>query len=257
MRNVAARDTLEAMESLPLRHVRAVRPVEFPPSDVEWDMPESLRHKRLCELMYQLLREAVDRRSSVGADQFVFFDPQDPSRKCAPDAFLKLDVAQTMFDSWKTWEHGAPDLCIEILSPKEAQEKLPMDQKLERCRAMGVREIVAYNVDAEPGQRLRAWDLLHGDLVERIIDADATPCRTLGLWFVLAPGLDDDQTLALRLATDAQGLALVPTPTERERAAKERERAAKERERAAKERERAAKEEALAKVAELEAKLRG
>lgn len=60
MRNVAARDTLEAMESLPLRHVRAVRPVEFPPSDVEWEIPESLRHKRLCELMYQLLREAVE-----------------------------------------------------------------------------------------------------------------------------------------------------------------------------------------------------
>jgi len=233
MRNAAARDTIEAME-LPLRDVRAVHPVDFHPSDVEWDMPESLRHNRMCELMYLVLRQAVGPQSSVGADQFVFFDPLDPARKCAPDAFVKLNVAQRLFDSWKTWEHGAPDLCIEILSPKEAQEVLPLEQKLQRFRAMGVREVIAYDIENEPGQRIRAWDFIEGNLVARIINGDATPCRTLGLWFVLGPGLDDDQVLALRLANDALGESLIATPTERERAEKER---------------------ALARLAELEAKL--
>ncbi len=221
----------------------------FLPSDSEWDMPESLRHKRLCELMYLVLRAAVDRQSSVGADQFVFFDQQDPAQKCAPDAFLKLGVPQTLFDSWKTWEHGAPELCVEILSPREAQERLPLEQKLERFEAMGVREVVAYDVDAAPGQRLRAWDLADNKLEQRVVEGEATPCRTLGLWFVLAQGIDDDATLALRLAHDARGETLVPTPAEHERADKERERADKERERADKER-------ALARITELEAKLR-
>jgi hypothetical protein len=90
--------------------------------------------------------------------------------------------------------------------------------------------------------------LVDGDLVERVVEGEATPCLTLDLWFVLAPARLDGEELALRLAHDERGDALIPTPIETERATAERERAEKERERAEKER-------ALARVAELEAEL--
>jgi 5,10-methylenetetrahydrofolate reductase len=138
-----------------------------------------------------------------------------------------------------------PELCVEIVSPSD-HEKETLEEKLERFHAMGVSEVVAFDPDAPPGRRVRAWDLVSGDLVERVVEGDETPCTTLGLWFVVAPAVLNDLTDALRLAEDATGRKIVPTLAERERAEKERERAEKEAERTARHRERAEKEAALA-----------
>jgi hypothetical protein len=155
----------------------------------------------------------------VGSDQFVYFDASSPKRKCAPDAFVKLGAKQTSFPSWKTWEKGVPELCVEILSPSETEEKLPLGEKLARFLAMGVAEVVAYDVEGEPGARLRAWDLVDGALVERVVEGEATPCRTLDLWFVIAPWSQEREHHALRLAQDGRGGSLVATAEERELAA--------------------------------------
>jgi Uma2 family endonuclease len=271
MHTGTARGTILAMEPFGIRYVRPVRPVEFPSTDPEWDMSEGTRHARLCEIIYKLLRTAAGPEACVGADQFVYFDPVNPKRKCAPDAFLKLERAQCEFPSWKTWEMGVPNLCVEILSPSDTEEKLTLEQKLQRFCDMGVAEVLFYNVDEAPGARLRAWDRVRGDWLERIVEGDATPCRTLGLWFVIAPCAEENQDLALRLAQDKDGRELVPTLAERqalelaqvqesreqERLAKEQERLEKEQERLAKEQAMAAEQAALARVAELEARLVG
>jgi Uma2 family endonuclease len=221
------------MDTPGIRYVRPLRPLAFEPTDPEWDMPEGFRHRRLCELLFLVLREAIGADGSLGSDQFVFFDASDPTRKCAPDVFVMRGVPQALFDSWKTWESGVPELAVEILS-HDAEEKLPLEEKLARFHVMGVPEVISFNADAEPGRRVRAWDLVSGDLIERLVEGDATPCRTLGGWFVTVPYEADGLTVALRLAADARGEVLVPTREERALAREER---------------------ALARIAELEAEL--
>jgi hypothetical protein len=79
------------------------------------------------------------------------------------------------------------------------------------------------NLSTTPGQRVRAWDRIDGDLVERVVVKETTPCITLTtLWgervdFVLASG--EEVSLGLRLA---HGGILLETPLEaQERATKD------------------------------------
>ena len=108
---------------------------------------------------------------------------------------------------------------MEILSPSDTKEKLSFPEKLRRYRAMGTRELVAFNADARVGSRLRAWDRIEDDLVERAVEGETTPCLTLGVHWVLAPG-GGDLTVALRLAKDANGREVLLTPEEAEHEAR-------------------------------------
>jgi Uma2 family endonuclease len=197
-----------------IRYMRPIRPLHFPASDPEWDMGEGKRHQLLCELLRQILTTAAGAGSSVGSDQFLYFDASNPKRKCAPDGFVKLGVPDELFDTWKTWEKGTPELCVEILSPSDTREMLPLEEKLARFHIMGVAEVVAFDVEAPIGKRLRAWDLVDGDLVERIVENESTPCRSLDRWFVIAPCTDPKLDAALRLANNADGEGLVLSPLE-------------------------------------------
>jgi hypothetical protein len=78
-----------------------------------------------------------------------------------------------------------------------------MKEKLVRYRTLGTRELVLFDHEAEAGKRLRVFDRIEGDFVERIVENDATPCLTLGLHWVLAPAPDLD--VALRLARHSDG----------------------------------------------------
>jgi Uma2 family endonuclease len=253
---------MSSMSSSPIRHVRPAHPLRFPASHPEWEMPEGLRHNRLCEALYQILTRHLGPSHSVGADQFVYFDASHPKRCLAPDAFVKLGVPQTLFDSWKTWELGTPNVCVEILSPSDTKEKLTLRQKLTRYAALGTPEVVVFDVDAPAGSRLRVWDHRSGDLVERIVEHETSPCLALGLDWVVGPTHEVPATLTLRLAKGGvllltgEEAARAEREAERrakeaERSAKEAERSAKEAERSAKEAERSAKEEALREVARL------
>jgi len=202
-----------------LRHVRPVQPLQFPSSDPEWDMPQSSRHGLLCDLVAEVLRHALGREHSVGKDNFVYFDATHPQRCLGPDAFVKLNAPRDVFDVWKTWERGTPELCVEILSPSDTTEKLPFLEKLERYRALGTGELVAFNVDAPVGSRLRAWDRIEDDLVERVVEGETTPCVTLDVHWVIASG-GEDLPAALRLSRDPEGRELLLTGEEAERAAR-------------------------------------
>ncbi|MBL0196751.1 MAG: hypothetical protein IPQ09_21510 [Myxococcales bacterium] len=39
---------------------------------------------------------------------------------------MKLGVPGESITSWKTWQKGAPELCVEILSPSDTEEKLTL-----------------------------------------------------------------------------------------------------------------------------------
>jgi Uma2 family endonuclease len=200
-----------------LRHLRPVKPLSFPASDPEWEMGESTRHSCLCTLLRLILRHELGDGHSVGSDQFVYFDARNARRKCAPDAFVKLGVPQALFDSWKVWERGAPELAVEILSPSESPEKLPWKEKMVRYHTIGVTEVISFDVEAAEGKRLRAWDRIENDLVEREVVDERTPCLTLALHWVIVPAVAaSGETLeaALRLARDPGGRDLVLTAGE-------------------------------------------
>ena len=196
-----------------LRHLPVDERVLFPSSHPEWEMPESGRHGRLCELLYLVLRAAAGRSSTAGKDHFVYYDRKDPRRCLAPDAFVKLGVPHHLVESWKTWHLGVPELCVEILSPSDTEETLTFREKLRRYNALKPRELIVFRADGKPGRRLRAWDRAKGVLVERIVSKERTPCRTLGAFFVV----HDEPEIgpALRLA-DAEGKLLLTEAEARE-----------------------------------------
>jgi hypothetical protein len=216
-----------------IRHLRPVQPLHFPSEQPEWSLGQSTRHLNLCVLLREILLSVLLPDHSVGCDAFVYFDASNPKRCLAPDAFVKLGVPHESFDSWKTWELRAPDMAVEILS-RDTRETITFEEKLKRYLAVGVAELFAVHLDSPPGERLSAWDRVDGDLVERAVTNESTPCLTLGLHFVLAPA--NGEPVALRLARDASGRDLLPTDREAREAA-ERERGAAEREREAAEQE--------------------
>jgi hypothetical protein len=248
------------------RYLRAPVPLYFPSSA---EMPETQRHLLLRTALFEIVWGAFGDSATVGSDQFIFWDPTDPRQCCAPDLFVRLGTRVVLFDSWKVWERGAPELAVEIGSRSDAPE-LPWEAKLERFRRLGVRELVRF----EPLQRdlrVRIWDGLEGDLVERdAADPAFARCDTLSAYWCVR----DDTTRGpmLRLARDAEGLDLYPTPEEaRQREAEARQREAEARQREAEARQREvdarqhdaealrreaqARHEAERRVAELEAEL--
>jgi len=186
-----------------LRHLRAPRALHFPVGAL---VPETKLHFKLRTALYTILELAFADRARIGSDQFVYWNARDPRRCLAPDVFVRRGEKDCVFDSWKTWERGTPELAVEIVNENE-----DWDDKLERYHELGIAELVAFDPSAPAGERVRAWDRLEEDLVERAVSNDSTPCVTLGGFWVVAPhdGLD-----ALRLAHDPLGQDLLPTPEE-------------------------------------------
>jgi Uma2 family endonuclease len=190
----------------PTRHVRPPRPLFFPTDE---KVPESKRHLDLRVCLYTILKYAFADRAIIGSDQFVYWDPTDPGESLSPDVFLRLGDPDMLFPSWKVWERGAPHLAIEIVSDSDvsAGEWVP---KLHKYHRLGANEVVRF--DPERGE-LRIWDNVEGDLVERVLSpAKPAECSPLGLFWVVTR--DRENGPMLRLARDAAGSDLLPTPEE-------------------------------------------
>jgi Uma2 family endonuclease len=231
-----------------VRHVRAPNRLVFPE---EAQVPEGKTHLEVRTFLYRLLQFALGPEHSVGSEQFVYWNAADPVRCVAPDVFVKLDVPDTQFNTWPTWERGgAPDLAVEIVSSTERERgRAAWEEKLASYRELGVKELVRFDPECPEGRRLRVWDRVEGDLVEREIAEDRTPCLTLGLaWTVrMIPLPKDEEVLGVRLVDDDG--RMLELPEERaERLKQEAERA--------KEAETAVRTAAEARIRELEDELR-
>ncbi len=197
-------------ESLRRRHryLSAPAPIYFPS---EQEMPETNRHMEQRTALYWILKLELAHTSTLGSDQFVYYDPTTASKCLAPDVFVWLGAPHQTFDTWKTWERGAPHLAVEIASKSDHDEE-DWDDKLERYRASGIGEIVRF--DARDKRRsIRIWDRLDEVLVERAgDDPDLLHCEALDLWWVVVN--DAETGPMVRLARDRAGKELLPTPNE-------------------------------------------
>ncbi len=174
---------------------------------MEADVPESKRHLLLRTLLFQVLTHAYADRARIGSDQFVYWNAANPARCLAPDAFLRFGAPDEDFDTWKTWERGAPELCVEITSRSDRADP-DWEEKLACYRELGVVELVRFD---PPTGRLRIWDRLDDDLVERVIDGAYSPSVVAeATWTVVF----EEGKPALRLASDAAGTHLLPTGRE-------------------------------------------
>jgi hypothetical protein len=190
-----------------LRYVRAPVPIVFPSEE---KVPESKRHLKLRTLLYQVLDLAFADRAAIGCDQFVYWDPTDPKACLAPDAFVRWGEPDSLFQSWKAWERGAPHVAVEIISDSDARDR-DWESALSRYRRLGVMELVRFD-PASLDRPLRVWDLVDHDLVERIVEGNVAASRCVpGFWVVV-----DDAALgpSLRLGHDASAERLYPTPQE-------------------------------------------
>jgi Uma2 family endonuclease len=183
-----------------VRYVRAPEPLVFPEEE---EVPEGSTHLIVRTFLYGLLKFALGPEHSVGSDQFVYWIASDPKRKLSPDVFVRLGVPQTMFGSWKTWEQsGVPELAVEITSPNEG-DGVTWEEKFARYYELGVKELVRFDPEEPEGRRVRVWDRVEDDLVERVIAGDRTPCLTLGLaWTVQKIPAHPGEVLGLRLVDD-------------------------------------------------------
>ena len=200
----------------PVRHLRAPNPIRFPE---EAEVPEGYVHLHIRTFLFQLLGFVLGDGHTVGSDQFVYWNARDSRRCLSPDVFVKLDRVAHAFGSWKTWEQGGPpNLALEIVSPNEG-DGVAWDDKLASYHELGVTELLRFDPEAPQGARLRAWDRIQDDLIEREVEHDTTPCQTLGLvWIVRPLERVRDIPTCLRLATVEGELVLDAREAESKRA---------------------------------------
>jgi hypothetical protein len=224
---VTAQSRVQRPAGCARRYVRTPQPKHFP---VEQEMPETKRHMKLRTALFDAVCRAFADRALIGSDQFVYWDPTDPSQCCAPDLFVRVGGPDTDFDCWKTWERGAPELAVEIISKSDARDR-PWGAKLARYARLGVAEIVRFDGD-DAARPLRIWDRVRGDLVERDpAGAGFSRCDTLdAFWCVRG---DQERGFDLRLSRDEAGTDLFLTAEEHaQREAEARQREAEARQRA-------------------------
>jgi Uma2 family endonuclease len=222
------------------RYLGSPDPIVFPE---EAEVPETQVHFELRILLYQLLRDHLGAEATVGSDQFVYYDAADPKRSVAPDIYVQLKPPADKVRSWKTWERGAPDVAVEIVSPSDAPQ-LAWSEKFRRYHSLGVRELVRFDPEARPEEpRLQIWDRVDGALLERDIGPGSCRSSVLDVRWVIVPA--DDHPVALRITSAGNGETLVPTRLE-----------ARHAEAAARHAEAAARQAAEGRVRELEEELR-
>jgi hypothetical protein len=88
---------------------------------------------------------------------------------------------------------------VEIISPNEG-DGIAWGEKLARYHELGTKELVRFDPDAPEGSRLRVWDRVSDDWLEREVTGDRTPCLTLGLGWTVCPV--GGEPVGLRLVDD-------------------------------------------------------
>jgi len=165
-----------------VRYVREPVPLHFP---VQAEVPEGFNHLLVRTFLFELLRFVLGDEHCVGSDQFIYWNARNPRRCLSPDVYVRFNQPQDCdIRSWKTWERGTPELAVEFISPNE-DDGIEWEEKVARYHELGIQELVRFDPLEPEGKQLRVWDRVKGDLVERAIEGDTTPCAMLQLTWVV------------------------------------------------------------------------
>ena len=227
------------------RYVEPHVPVVFPEAA---DVPETQLHLELRTILYLLLSDHLGPASTVGSDQFVYFDADNPKQCLAPDVYVRLAPRGAPIRSWKTWERGAPEIAIEIISDDDRAPEV-WNAKLQRYRQLGVAELVRFDPEGAGDAKLRVWNRVDGALIEREVHGCCAPSLIQDLDWIVAPA--DGFELALRIVSGEESRQLVLTRSE----ARQAEAEARQAEAEARQAEAEARKAAEARVRDLEAQL--
>jgi Uma2 family endonuclease len=189
-------------------------------------VPETQLHLDLRTLLYHLLLDYLGEASTVGSEQFVYWDAGDPKRCIAPDVYVKCVPRGEPIRSWKVWERGAPDVAVEIISDSDSKPA-EWRTKFARYQALGVRELIRLDLLTPNVPRLRVWNRVDEALREREFEADTVDSLVLQLTWTVAPA--QAMQHALRIAYPSQPLTLVPTSREARKTESEARKAAEAR----------------------------
>jgi Uma2 family endonuclease len=176
----------------------------------EEEVPETKRHLEIRTALYQSLKQELADRAAIGSEQFVYWDPTDPRQCLVPDIFVRLGVADHLFRTWKVWEHGAPQVAVEVISASDERDR-DWSAKIDRYRHLGVEELVRFDPESL-SEAIRVWDAVEGDLIERPHET-APRCNVLSAFWIVVS--DPELGATLRLSRDAEGQDLYLTPAER------------------------------------------
>ena len=249
--------------------------VDYPSSD---GRPVAESDHQFIPLIYAAdrLRQHFRHRDDVyvAGNLLIYYEEGNPKARVAPDVFVVLGAARRMRMHYLLWEEPkAPDFVLEITSRATRGE----DQKLKRqlYRRLGVREYWLYDPTADYLEPvLQGLELVADEYVrlgQREL-ADGTLVLTSAV-LELELRLSERGLRFHDPMTGRDLLDLAETDAawqrarrkreqeerawQRERQAREREEQAWQRERQAREQAEQARQEAEARIAELEARLRG
>jgi hypothetical protein len=191
-------------------YLTAPVPVHFPSEErLQEAVPETKQHLEGRTTLYLLLKDAFAAHA-IGSAQFVYYDASEPRKRLSPDIFVKKGSHDRLFDNWKIWLSGAPDLAVEIVSKMDRRDD-DWSEMLARYRASGIGEVVRFDA-SDAAHLIRIWDRVEGDMIER---ASSGPhfheCTTLGLWWLVE---QSEYGTRLRLARDREGRDRLLTPQE-------------------------------------------
>jgi hypothetical protein len=186
---------------------------------------EDLLQRWIIELLrplleWWLLGRGV--RALVGADQFIYWRQHDPHARIAPDLYLLPGVdPRTRVRTWKIWrDRVVPSFAFEVVSQDWQKDYAEV---IDRYADLGVPEVVVFDPGFDEhaeGVRWQVWRRVGKRGLVRVeaTNADRVRSKTLRCWL---RAVGEGRDLRVRIAADARGDDLVPTPEEAERAAKE------------------------------------
>ena len=235
--------------SLAARHARALyRPVPpvgyddegHPESDsaaVESDTHEDIRAYAVRALR---IHYAARPRFYAASDMGLLFERGNPAAVMAPDLLVSFGAGDRRRPSYKLWQEPAPDLVLELLSPKTWRRDVEAKPGL--YEALGVREFWLFDPIGKLPRAVNGWRLDAGGTYVPVPALPDGGCRSAVLGLDLVVRGD-----GFRFRDPATGQLLLDHVEEA---------LARQEAETARDREASARRAAEARVAELEALLR-
>ena len=143
----------------------------FPESDgkpMAETYPNVLQMVDLLQALPALFARQGRAGTTVGANQFVYYNPANGRDNISPDVYVAFNRPLAPPSKWQTWvEGGFPDIVFEITSPSTQRQDLSLSSKGKRAlyARLGAREYYVYDPQGEMDPVVQGFER-RGDRLE-------------------------------------------------------------------------------------------